>query len=495
MSTSIHPSQPPSIKTPESIELPTSIETPESIELSTLSRLSSRADEPPLASTASTASPPKPTTLRQVAICVASFMCIFTTCGGVFSFGVYQELYQRMSEEPNTPFTGASPAAIDIIGTLSAAFMTIGAPIANAWTKRFSPRVAVLIGAGLSFAAAMLASYSQHLWQFILTQGLLMGLGTCFSYMPAATVAPMWFGRRRGLAMGIILSGTGVGGLVWAPVMHALNENLGFRNALRISGAVTTTLVAVGAFILDWDPVSKARIDAEKARLASRPRHSLRSLWDIPLVDMRIAKTGKFGGQLLATFLQSAAYYTPVFFFSAYARTLGYSSRQGANFIAINNACNALGKIFLGILADRFGHINMLLLTTAISAVASFVFWMPSTLLGGHDLVTGRGLFVTYSIMYGTFASAYVSLFPAALVEIFGPHNFASVNGILYMARGFGTLAGTPSAGATVHSGSHTAGPSAYFGMATLISALLLAASVGVVWVRWENKRAPMWKA
>ncbi|BEJ15428.1 hypothetical protein CspHIS471_0500330 [Cutaneotrichosporon sp. HIS471] len=387
MSTSIHPSQPPSIKMPS-----------ESIELSTLSRLSSPAEEPPLASTASI-TPPKPTTLRQVAICVASFMCIFTTCGSVFSFGVYQELYQRMSEEPNTPFTGASPVAIDIIGTLSAAFMTIGAPIANAWTKRFSPRVAVLIGAGLSFTASMLASYSQSLWQFILTQGFLMGLGTCFSYMPAATVAPMWFGRRRGLAMGIILSGTGIGGLVWAPAMHALNENLGFRNALRISGAVTTTLVAIGAFILDWDP------------------------------------------------------------------SMGH----------------------------HFGHINMLLITTAISALASFVFWMPSTLLGGHDLATGRGLFVTYSIMYGTFASAYVSLFPAALVEIFGPHNFASVNGILYMARGFGTLAGTPSAGATVHSSSHTAGPSAYFGMATLISALLLAASVGVVWVRWENKRAPMW--
>lgn len=431
-------------------------------------------------------------TRRQIAICLASFLCIFTTCGGVFSFGVYQELYQTMSQQPNTPFTGASPAAIDIIGTLSAAFMTIGAPLATAWTKRFSPRVAVLIGAALSFLSAILASYSQHLWQFILTQGLLMGLGTCFSYMPAATVAPMWFGRRRGLAMGIILSGTGVGGLVWAPVMHALNENLGFRNALRISGGITTALVVAGALVLDWDPVSKQRIEAEKGRLAAQPHSRLRALWDVPLVDMRIARSAKFGGQLFATFLQSAAYYTPVFFFSAYARTLGYNATQGANFIAINNACNAIGKIGLGMLADKFGRINMLLITTVISAIASFVFWMPSTILGGHDLEAGRGLFVTYSIMYGTFASAYVSLFPAALVEIFGPQNFASVNGILYMARGLGTLAGTPSAGATVHSSSHSVGPKAYFGMATMISALLMAASVGVVWVRWENKRSPM---
>lgn len=310
-----------------------------------------------------------------------------------------------------------------------------------------------------------------------------MGLATCFSYMPAVTVCPTWYSTHRGLAMGIVLSGTGVGGLVWAPAIQALNAHLGFRTALRISGSITTALIVLGGIVLDWDPVSKARLEVENRHLRSRGR--FRALWDIPLVNWRIARSSKFFWQLFSTVFQAAAYYTPVFFFSAYARTLGYSPREGANFIAINNAFNAIGKIGLGIMADRWGRVNMLLITTTISAVASFAFWLPSTVVASP---TGRGLFITYSIMYGTFASAYVSLFPAALVEVFGPQNFASVNGILYMARGLGTLAGTPSAGALIRGSGHLSDPGGYLHMVVLVAALLSVASFGVMFVRIVSK-------
>lgn len=225
-----------------------------------------------------------------------------------------------MSLEPNNPFSGATPARIDLIGTLGASFMTIGAPLATGWTRLFGVRPVVLLGAILFFAASMLASYSQHLWEFQLTQGLLFGLAICFSYMPAVTVAPTWYGRRRGLALGIILSGTGVGGLVWAPIVQALNHHLGYRNALRIMGSITTAVITAGACVLDWDPASKARIKEEASR--QRKQSKWRSLWNIPLVDMRIARSSKFTWQLFATCLQSAAYYTPGFFFGKDATVL-----------------------------------------------------------------------------------------------------------------------------------------------------------------------------
>jgi hypothetical protein len=63
-------------------------------------------------------------------ICLACFTIVFTACGTLFAFGVFQDLYEQLSHEPNTPFTDASPAEIDLIGTLSVAFMTIGAPLA-----------------------------------------------------------------------------------------------------------------------------------------------------------------------------------------------------------------------------------------------------------------------------------------------------------------------------------------------------------------------------
>lgn len=385
-----------------------------------------------------------------------------------------------MSTKPGNPFSGSTPAAIDLIGTLSVSFMTIAAPFSSAWIKLFSPRKVISTGGILICLAYLLASFSTRLWHFELTQGVLLGLGTCCSYMTTVTVAPTWYTSRRGLAMGIILSGTGVGGLVWAPVIQAMNTHLGFRTGLRIIGGISGVVIVAASLVLDWDDASKARLRQQSPSRAV----TLTGLFKVPLVDYRVAKSRKFAAQALGAVLQAAAYYIPVFFFATFARTLGYSQAAGANFIAINNACNALGKIAIGLFADKFGRINTLLLTTGISAIASLACWLPSSLLNGDG--SSKNFFIAYSILYGTFASAYVSLFPASLVELFGPAQFASVNGVLYMLRGLATLAATPTAGVLIQGSSSGTMPVGYWRTAVFVGVLLSAATVAVCWVRVE---------
>ncbi|KAL1852681.1 hypothetical protein Plec18170_005815 [Paecilomyces lecythidis] len=423
----------------------------------------------------------------SVIVVIASFTIVFTCCGLNFAFGVYQALFESLARQPGTPFTGASPAQIDLIGTISISLMTIGAPFVVAWAKRFSPR-AVSFAGGLVFGLALiLASFGTTLWHFEVTQGVLLGIGTCLSYMVAVTTAPTWFTNHRGLAMGIILSGTGVGGLVWAPALDACINSLGFRNTLRLTGGISFALVSLASAAMAWEPASKARIDTENAARTSRADGIL----NVPLVDIRVAKTRKFLAQAVGAIFQSAAYYTPVFFFASYAQTLGYSGTAGANFIALSNACNAIGKIVIGHAADRMGRLNTLFLTTLLSAISAIAFWLPSTI--GNSTSTSQGLFITFTITYGIFASAYVSLFPTSLVEIFGVQNFASVNGVLYMVRGMATMVGTPVGGVLIRSGSMTSSlkPKAFENMSLLVSALLFAATAGVLWVRLEAMVGP----
>lgn len=40
-------------------------------------------------------------------------------------------------------------------------------------------------------------------------------------------IAPLWFNKRRGLALGLAASGSGIGGLVLPFVITPLNNNLG----------------------------------------------------------------------------------------------------------------------------------------------------------------------------------------------------------------------------------------------------------------------------
>jgi len=50
------------------------------------------------------------------------------------------------------------------------------------------------------------------------------------------TISPTYFDKHRGFAMGTILSGSGVGGLVIAPVLRVLIDRYGVQWALRILG-------------------------------------------------------------------------------------------------------------------------------------------------------------------------------------------------------------------------------------------------------------------
>lgn len=386
-----------------------------------------------------------------------------------------------MSKLPDTPFTGATPAQIDLIGTLAIALMTIGAPFTTAWTKQYSPRIVVLSGGLIYSVALILASFSQTIWHFFLTQGLLLGVGTCMAYMPSVTVAPTWFSTNRGLAMGVILSGTGVGGVAWPLAFKSLIQHVGFRNTLRITAGIAFVLITASGFFIKWPASQISRIQAENAA-SSRSSTFFR----IPLVDWRVARTRKFAAHALGAALQSAAYYTPVFFFASFARTLGYSRATSANFIAISNAANAAGKIVIGYAADRMGRLNTLFVTTLLSAVAVLALWLPSSLATGES--SGSALFIAFTIFYGIFASAYVSLFPTSLVELFGVHNFVSVNGALYMVRGFATLLGTPLAGLLIRSSSQQQkeSPRSYENTSILVGALLFAATAAVLWARIE---------
>ena len=58
------------------------------------------------------------------------------------------------------------------------------------WAKLYSPQTVVIVGGWLFGLAFILASFSKQLWHLTLTQGVLLGIGTCMAYVPTMAVAP-----------------------------------------------------------------------------------------------------------------------------------------------------------------------------------------------------------------------------------------------------------------------------------------------------------------
>ena len=80
------------------------------------------------------------------------------------------------------------------------------------------------------------------------------GVGFGMIYLPAVIAAGFYFDRRRALATGIAVCGSGIGTFVMAPLVSSLTETYGWRGAMMIQAgelqwkASASVSLYVGAF-------------------------------------------------------------------------------------------------------------------------------------------------------------------------------------------------------------------------------------------------------
>lgn len=68
-----------------------------------------------------------------------------------------------------------------------------------------------------------MAAIFSHSYNDYIKEGTL----TLLTPKVSMSISPQWFTKRRGFAMGIMVSGSGIGGLIMPFLMNELNENLG----------------------------------------------------------------------------------------------------------------------------------------------------------------------------------------------------------------------------------------------------------------------------
>lgn len=106
-----------------------------------------------------------------------------------------------------------------------------------------------------------------QLWQLYLTQSLLYGVGTSLFYFPIMSLAPRYFDQHRGFAMGFILSGSGMGGLLLAPVLHILIDSQGIQWTLRILGFLSLAMALPAACVVKQPVGFEARQYSTSTRM------------------------------------------------------------------------------------------------------------------------------------------------------------------------------------------------------------------------------------
>ncbi|TDL26423.1 MFS general substrate transporter [Rickenella mellea] len=420
----------------------------------------------------------KPSRRYQSLLVLCGFLMIFQVIGINSTYGLFQEFYT--SPGSNIRDAQGQDARVALVGTIGSGLTWGGSIFVNPLIARVkNTRIITLSGAFIMSAGIILASFSTELWHLYLTQSLLYGVGSSLLYFPIMALAPRYFDRHRGFAMGLILSGSGVGGLVIAPTLHYLIVRYGVRWCLRILGLWTLVISIPVACVVRQPPAFNVGGRAAGTR-----------------VNISLLKRGTFLAQTLGAFLQASGNMVPLFYLTTYSTSvLAYPSSTGSLLLALNNGINSLSRAGMGILADRIGRQNTLVASVILSSLAVFGLWYDAA----------RPRFIAFVVLYGIYAGGYNALLPTTITEVYGVQNYNAVNGFIYFLRGLGAIFGAPIAGLILgsHSRTATTGSSVflqkrYNDLVIYDGALLTGASICVAYVRWldaRDKGGWKWKA
>ncbi|TFK49230.1 MFS general substrate transporter [Heliocybe sulcata] len=350
-------------------------------------------------------------------VVLGAYLALFSTFGVINSYGVFQDYYQT------TLLVHSSPSTISLIGALQLFLLYGLGPVIGRIFDVHGSRVIMPLGSAISVLAMMMVSLGQHnqVWQFFLSQGLLFGIGIALVFTPALAVIGHWFRRNRAFAIGIVASGSSLGGVIYPIMLQELIPRIGFGWAVRVAAFSMMLCLLVACLTL-------------RPRLPPRGRIRLSDIVDLEgFRDPRYALCG------VGAFLIFYALFTPYFYLEIYADFRGVPKHISKYLLAILNAFGIVARIIPGKMADRMGPMNILLPCTFISGALCLCLWLPAK---------GEVPIIVFTALYGLFSGAAISLIPAYIASISPPEKYGARFGSIYMLVAISTLVGTPTAGA-----------------------------------------------
>lgn len=113
-------------------------------------------------------------------------------------------------------------------------------------------------GAVITAAMYMGTVFSPSIYIMMGTYGVVGGISTGCTYIASLIIIAEWFDKKRGIATGITMAGSGVGSFVFAPVVGKLIDQFGWRFAMSICACIILQCAVFGALLRPLNPISNA---------------------------------------------------------------------------------------------------------------------------------------------------------------------------------------------------------------------------------------------
>jgi len=342
----------------------------------------------------------------------------------VVTFGVF---LKPLSQE-----FGWSRTQLSLAISLANLAMTGATPLIGRLVDQWGARRVILLAAALfGLGVLSLAFLSAHLWHFYAIYVFLGVVGSGTLPVPYSKVISHWFDKKRGLALGVAVAGSALGGLLTPPLAQALITEVGWRHAYVLLGLLilAVAIPIVGVLLIETPQMMGLGPDGDTdlpagavARQGREPGMSGREAWH----------TGTFWLLVGAFFLMSVSFQGQLVHLVPLLTDRGVSAQSAALAISIMAVGALLGRVGTGYLLDRFFAPPVAIWLFCAAAFGSLLLWSGAA--GGGAVVA--------VVLIGLAQGAEFDLMAYTVSRYFGLRAFGEIYGYAFAAFNLGGVIG-----------------------------------------------------
>lgn len=207
--------------------------------------------EAPIGPTDDDAFDPPDGGLRAWSQVFAAHLINAMTWGYAGSYGVYQLYYEQHMDLP--------ASQVSWIGSVQIFLTFATCALSGRLSDAGYARATACTGCFLAVLGSFMTSVSTEYWQFLLAQGVCVGLGLGIAFMPGVSVMSSYFKRNRPFALSVAAMGTSLGGVVFPATVQYVTPKLGFHWATRCAAFIALVFSVTACLLLrPYLPARKA---------------------------------------------------------------------------------------------------------------------------------------------------------------------------------------------------------------------------------------------
>lgn len=296
-------------------------------------------------------------------------------------------------------------------------------------------RIPMFVGSVLIVAGLLASANSKTVWQFVLSFGVVVGIGESFLMNCCISCVSHYFLKRRATALGVCSISGSLGGVAWPLMLRALFPKIGYVWTIRILAFISAVLLGIGCVFVKHRITKKLDEGHKKIDIVKN---------SFVVKDLVTDKV--FFCLTVAIIMSEFCLIMALTYMSSYTIAQGYSE---SNAFLVTIACNCVGiagRYLPNHAADRYGNMNVMIVCATMCTILILVIWLPF----GKDL---KCMFA-FACLFGFFSSSTLSLTPVCCGQISKTEDFGKRYGTVYFLVGFGNLIALPIGGAIIGSSS-----------------------------------------